>query len=77
MEQFGNEMFSNKKKSKPKEESKQESKQADFNFGFGGNSDIPFDEIYNFRTSVDHSKLFKKRKSDSLDDTWNAKDFWQ
>ena len=77
MEQFGNDMFSNKSKSKSKEESKQESKQADFNFGFGGNSDnIPYDEMYNFRSNADHSKLFKKRKADSLDEAWNPKDFW-
>ena len=67
MEQFGNNMFSNKKKS---DESKA------FNFGFG-NSDIPLDEMFDFRNKSDHSKLFKKKKSDSLNDVWNPKDFWQ
>jgi hypothetical protein len=72
MEQFGNDMFSNKKKSDSKEEPKQ---QQGFNFGFG-QSDVPYDEMFNFRTNADHSKLFKKKKSDSLDDVWNPKDFW-
>jgi len=70
---FGNmDMFSNKKKSDSKEEPKQ---QQGFNFGFG-NSEIPYDEMFNFRTNADHSKLFKKKKSDSIDDVWNPKDFW-
>ena len=47
-----------------------------FNFGFG-NSDIPLDEMFDFRNKSDHSKLFKKKKSDSLNDVWNPKDFWQ
>ncbi len=72
MEQFGNDMFSNKKKSDSKEDPKQ---QQGFNFGFG-QSDVPYDEMFNFRTNADHSKLFKKKKSDSLDDVWNPKDFW-
>jgi hypothetical protein len=72
MENFGQDMFSNKKKS----DSKEEPKQQGFNFGFG-QSDIPYDEMFNFRTNVDHSKLFKKKKSDSIDDVWNPKDFWQ
>ena len=72
MEQFGNDMFSQKKKSDSKEEPKQ---QQGFNFGFG-QSDVPYDEMFNFRTNADHSKLFKKKKSDSLDDVWNPKDFW-
>jgi hypothetical protein len=71
MENFGYEMFSNKKKS----ESKEQPKEQGFNFGF--NSDIPYDEMFNFRTNADHSKLFKKKKSDSLDDVWNPKEFWQ
>jgi hypothetical protein len=69
---FGNmDMFSNKKKL----DSKEEQKQQGFNFGFG-NSEIPYDEMFNFRTNADHSKLFKKKKSDSIDDIWNPKDFW-
>jgi hypothetical protein len=70
MENFGYEMFSNKKKSESKEQPKEQ-----FSFGFG-NSDIPYDEMFNFRTNADHSKLFKKKKSDVLDDVWNPKDFW-
>ena len=66
MENFGYEMFSNKKKS---DESKA------FNFGFG-QSDIPLDEMFDFRNKSDHSKLFKKKKSDVLDNVWNPKDFW-
>ena len=73
MEQFGNDMFSNKKKS---ESNKSDKPKQDFNFGFGGNSDIPYDEMFDFRTNADHSKLFKKRKTDSLDEAWNPKDFW-
>ena len=46
-----------------------------FNFGFG-QSDIPLDEMFDFRNKRDHSKLFKKRKSDVLDNVWNPKDFW-
>ena len=69
MEQFGYGMFSNKKKSDSKEEPKS------FNFGFG-NSEIPYDEMFNFRTNSDHSKLFKKKKSDSIEEAWNPKDFW-
>jgi len=66
MENFGYEMFSNKKKSdEPKA----------FNFGFG-QSDIPLDEMFDFRNKSDHSKLFKKKKSDVLDNVWNPKDFW-
>ena len=71
MEQFGYGMFSNKKKS----DSKEEPKQQGFNFGFG-QSDIPLDEMFDFRNKRDHSKLFKKRKSDVLDNVWNPKDFW-
>ena len=71
MEQFGYGMFSNKKKS----DSKEEPRQQGFSFGFG-NSEIPLDEMFDFRNKRDHSKLFKKRKSDVLDNVWNPKDFW-
>ena len=62
MENFGYDMFSNKKKS----DSKEEPKQQGFNFGFG-NSDIPLDEMFDFRV---------KKKKSSIDDIWNPKDFW-
>ena len=75
MENFGYDMFSNKKKSDSKEQTKEQTKEQGFNFGFG-QSDVPYDEMFNFRTNADHSKLFKKKKSDVLDDVWNPKDFW-
>ena len=63
MENFGYDMFSNKKKS----DSKEEPKQQGFNFGFG-NSEIPLDEMFDFRV---------KKKKSSIDSVWNPRDFWQ
>ena len=63
MENFGYDMFSNKKKL----DSKEEPKQQGFNFGFG-NSEIPLDEMFDFRV---------KKKKSSIDDVWNPRDFWQ
>ena len=68
MENFGYEMFSKKKSDESKEQPKEQ-----FSFGFG-NSDVPLDEMFDFRPKKDHS--FKKRKSDVLDNVWNPKDFW-
>ena len=63
MENFGYDMFSNKKKL----DSKEEPKQQGFNFGFR-NSDIPLDEMFDFRV---------KKKKSSIDSIWNPRDFWQ
>ena len=63
MENFGYDMFSNKKKS----DSKEEPKQQGFHFGFG-NSEIPLDEMFDFRV---------KKKKSSIDSVWNPRDFWQ
>ena len=63
MEQFGYGMFSNKKKS----DSKEEPRQQGFSFGFG-QSDIPLDEMFDFRP--------KKKKSD-YENVFDYRGFWK